>query len=129
MRKILKRAYVLLLTAVFALPLALLPLFGERESAEKRQLSEFPSLVEDGKLNLSFPSELDTWITEHFCFRSALITANNLLKAELFAASDEDQVIVGKNDWLYFAQTADDYLGLNRLSDAENSPASSQRWS
>lgn len=117
--KILKKAYVLLLVTVCALPLVLTPLFGESESAEKRDLSEFPSLIKDGKLNLSFTSELDTWITEHFCFRSELITANNALKATVFSTSDEDKVIVGKNDWLYFAETTDDYLGLNRLSDAD----------
>ncbi len=119
MRKFFKRAYVLLLVLVCASPLVLTPLFGESESAEKRDLSEFPALIEDGALNLSFASELDTWITEHFCFRSELITANNVLKAEVFATSDEDQVIVGKDDWLYFSETADDYLGLNRLTDGD----------
>ena len=117
--KIFKKIYVIVLAAVCALPLILTPLFGESESAEKRDLAAFPSLIKDGGLNLSFPAELDDWITDHFVFRSELITANNLLKSEIFATSDEDQVIVGEEDWLYFAETADDYLGLNRLSDRD----------
>ena len=93
-----------------------MPVLSESHSAEKRNLAEFPSLVEDGNLNPAFSEELDGWLTDHFALRSELITANNLLKAGLFATSDEDQVIVGKNGWLYFAETAADYLGQNPLS-------------
>lgn len=115
----LKMLYVVVLLAFCCLPLLLVPLAGESDSAEKRTLAAFPSLIKDGALNTAFSSELDDWITDHFAFRSQLITANNALKAAAFATSDEDKVIVGTDDWLYFAETAADYLGQNRLEDAD----------
>ena len=97
----------------------LMPVLGESSSAEKRDLAEFPAFVEEGKLNPAFSEELDGWITDHFALRSELITVNNLLKAGLFATSGEEKVIVGKNNWLYFSETAADYLGQNLLSDTD----------
>lgn len=114
-----KKAYVILVVALCCLPMLLFPIAGEKTSAEKRELAAFPSLFEEGRFNASFSQELDAWITDHFSFRSELITANNLLKATLFSTSDEDQVIVGQEGWLYFAETADDYLGQNRMSEGE----------
>ena len=114
-----KKAYVILVVALCCLPMLLFPIAGEKTSAEKRELAAFPSLFEEGRFNASFSQEMDAWITDHFSFRSELITANNLLKATLFSTSDEDQVIVGQEGWLYFAETADDYLGQNRMSEEE----------
>ncbi len=116
MRK-LKTLYVVVLLAVCCLPLLLAPIAGDSASAEKRTLAAFPSLIKDGAFNTAFSSELDDWITDHFAYRSQLITANNSLKAAVFATSDEKKVIVGEDDWLYFAETAADYLGQNRLED------------
>ena len=114
-----KKAYIILLLVICTLPLLLTPVLGETSSAEKRELAASPSLFEEGTFNASFSEELDDWIADHFIFRSELITANNSLKASLFGTSDEDQVIVGKSDWLYFSQTTDDYLGLNPLSESD----------
>lgn len=114
-----KKAYVILVVALCCLPMLLFPIAGEKTSAEKRELAAFPCLFEEGRFNASFSQEMDAWITDHFSFRSELITANNLLKATLFSTSDEDQVIVGQEGWLYFAETADDYLGQNRMSEEE----------
>lgn len=107
--------YIAAVLSLCTLPLLLTPIWGEKSSAEKRDLAEFPALIEDGAVNPAFSEELDGWITDHFAFRSELITANNLLKAKLFHSSDEDQVIVGKNGWLYFAETG------RRLSGTESS--------
>ena len=117
-----KKVYSIVIIAICCLPLVLLPFWGETSSAEKRDLAEFPSLFVDGKLNTSFSQGLENWIADHFSFRSELITANNQLKATLFSSSDEEQVIVGKNDWLYFAETVPDFLGQNRMlpQDIEN---------
>ncbi len=111
--------YIAAVLSLCSLPVLLMPVLSESHSAEKRNLAEFPSLVEDGNLNPAFSEELDGWLTDHFALRSELITANNLLKAGLFATSDEDQVIVGKNGWLYFSETAADYIGQNQLSDED----------
>lgn len=114
--KICKKLYVILLCVILAAPLLLMP-FASSTSAEKRQLSAFPSLIDDGRLNMAFTSQLDTWLCEHFPFRPEIISANNYWKSAMFDTSDEQQVIVGKDDWLYFAETVPDYCGENALSD------------
>lgn len=116
--KYLKIVYIVLICAVLAAPLLLLP-FADNTSAEKRKLSAFPSLVDEDGFNLEFPSEVDTWLSEHFPFRSQLISVNNYLKASLFKTSDEEQVVVGKENWLYFSETLPDYFGDNCLSDLQ----------
>ncbi len=111
-----KIVYTVLVCTVLALPLLLLPV-AKSSAAEKRALAAFPTLVDENGVNGAFTTQLDTWMSEHFPFRSEWISANNYWKAALFATSDEQQVIVGKEDWLYFADTLPDYFGENGLSD------------
>lgn len=114
--KRLKIVYVLVICVILAAPLLLMP-FAKDASAEKRTLSAFPELINENGFNLEFTAEADTWFSEHFPFRSQIISANNYLKASVFSTSDEEQVIVGKEGWLYFADTLPDYFGENILSD------------
>lgn len=116
--KLIKILYTALICLVLSLPLLLLP-FAKETSAEKRELSQFPSVMGENGVNVDFFAELDTYLAEHFPFRSEIISANNLLKAKLFGVSDEDQVVVGKEDWLFFSQTLPDYYGENIMTDAE----------
>ena len=116
--KLFKKLYIVSICLILSAPLFLMP-FAQDTSAEKRQLSKFPALVTEHGLNTDFFSELDTWMTEHFPFRAEIISSNNLLKATLFGASDEDQVVVGKNGWLYFSQTLPDYFGENTMTQAQ----------
>lgn len=116
--KFAKILYAVAICLLLSAPLFLLP-FSQDSSAEKRPLSEFPEVVVQGKVNTEFFSELDTWLAEHFPFRSAIISTNNLLKATLFGSSDEDQVVVGKDGWLYFSQTLPDYFGENVMTEAQ----------
>lgn len=113
-KKPIKIAYAALVLAACAFPVFTMPLFGETASTEKRELAAFPSLTKEGEgLNLAFFSELNTYLSEHFSFRSQLVTADSVVKAGLFGTSSEDQVIVGTDGWLYFAKTMDDYWGRN----------------
>ena len=119
-KKPIKIAYAALVLAACAFPVFTMPLFGETASTEKRELAAFPSLTKEGEgLNLAFFSELNTYFSEHFSFRSQLVTADSVVKAGLFGTSSEDQVIVGTDGWLYFAKTMDDYWGRNVLDDRD----------
>ena len=98
-KKPIKIAYVALVLAVCAFPVFTMPLFGETASTEKRELAAFPRLTKEGEgFNLAFFSELNTYLSEHFSFRSQLVTADSVAKASLFGTSSEDQVIV-VTDW------------------------------
>lgn len=118
-----KKAFYILFSAVFflaiSIPVIFLP-FYEQESTEKRKLSQPPSVLkENGKLNPDFFSDTDTYISEHFAFRSQLVTALSTVKEKALRTSAEEKVIVGKNDWLFFAETLDDYRGINQLEDKD----------
>lgn len=120
MKRLATWLYVIAFLLVCALPLGTMGLFGEDESAEKRKLSSFPSLVEkDGSYNADFCSELNTYFSEHFSFRSAAVSAVSHLKAGLFATSNEDQVLLGKDGWLYFAKTLPDYTRQTVMTENE----------
>lgn len=70
---------------------------------------------EDG-VNLGFGPDMENYLTQNFAGRNQLVTLNARLKKTLFATSAEPKVIVGKDDWLFYTETLDDYLGINPLS-------------
>ncbi len=111
-----KILYVLLVCIILATPLMLFP-FSKNTSSDNRALSAFPNLMQDEQWNIEYTAEMDVWLSEHFPLRSELISFNNYWKSAVFSTSDEQQVIIGKEDWLYFSDTLPDYLGENLLSD------------
>lgn len=118
MNKKFRIAYITLFIAACAAPLACLPIAKTDDTSENRQLSEMPSFVElDGSPNLNWSSQFETYFSEHFAFRSQLVTAGSLIKSEVFKTSSNEKVIVGNNGWLYFAETLPDYTGENSFSD------------
>lgn len=94
-----------------------MPFVRNDTSKENRRLSQMPSFKdENGNLNLNFTSEFETYISEHFAFREKLVTADSLIKNDIFRTSSNEKVIVGKNNWLYYATTIDDYTGRSIMS-------------
>lgn len=88
-------------------------------AAEGRELTAMPSLQnEDGSINWDFSAGLETVFAERFAGRTQLVTASSLLKAGLFSTGTE-QVIVGREDYLFFGETLDDYMGTNPMTDEE----------
>lgn len=92
-------------------------------AAEGRELTPMPSLkTEDGSFNRDFTAGLEPVFAERFALRSQLVTANSILKAGLFGTGTE-QVIVGREGYLFFGETLDDYMGTNPMTDDEISAA------
>ncbi len=93
---------------------------SEEDHTENRVLAEKPSLkTEEGKLNTEFPMQYEAWFSDHFGLRSDLVTAYGDLTNKVFGVSSEADVIIGKNDWLYFAKTIPDATNVRTLSDTE----------
>lgn len=82
-----------------------------------------PVFLKDGKLNTDYLGELSAYYADSFFARRELITAHNRLISALFGSSEEKSVILGKDGWLYYASTAEDYLLPERMTDAELSAA------
>ena len=77
-----------------------------------------PSLMKDGSPNEDFADEFEDYFTKSFAYRSYVVDAYASLKVGLFGEGN-DQVIVGRDDFLFFAETLDDYVGKNKMTDDE----------
>lgn len=113
-----KLIYCILFFAICLCPSLGMLVTKQETSSENRQLSEFPSpKTEEGKINVEWLSQAGDYFQEHFAFRNELVTGNALLHGRLLETSTADGVIQGKNGWLYYKDSLDDYLGQNLLSD------------
>lgn len=117
------KKYLIFLTACLAA--CLLPFVGmavcpTAVSTENRRASAFPDFrAEEGGVNLAFFQEFEKYFNEHFAFRNELVFADAKIQTSVFQVSNVDTVIYGRDGWLYYASTLDDYLGLGRISDRQ----------
>ena len=113
-----KLIYCILFFAICLCPSLGMLVTKQETSSENRQLSEFPSpKTEEGKINVEWLSQAGDYFQEHFAFRNELVTGNALIHGRLLETSTADGVIQGKNGWLYYKDSLDDYLGQELLSD------------
>ena len=81
--------------------------------------TELPPLrTEDGSFNKDWNTQFTAFVSDHFGFHDTLVTANGHLQAELLHTSAEEDVIIGKDGWLYYTPTVHDFLGDPTISDA-----------
>lgn len=115
--KAVRLIFAILFILICCIPVYTMPFFADNSSAEKKQDTTAPSITkQDGSFNWEYPSLLDSYLSDHFSFRTPAVTLAGILKAEL-GTSAQDKVVVGKEDWLFFAETLNDYTGKNLLSD------------
>lgn len=119
-----KKVFSLIFVAAFLLLSVTLSLgilvAGPSEAGANEVLSKEPALFDkDGNFNTNILSDVSAWVNDHFFLRQELISMNNAMTAALFHTSGEDSVILGKNGWLYYASTLDDYTGLNGMTERE----------
>ena len=113
-----KLIYCILFFAICLCPSLGMLVTKQETSSENRQLSEFPSpKTDEGKINVEWLSQAGDYFQEHFAFRNELVTGNALLHGRFLETSTADGVIQGKNGWLYYKDSLDDYLGQDLLSD------------
>lgn len=115
-----KKAYIIYILVVVMI--CLVPLLGmtvrpTTQTTENKKLSEWPVFItEDNYLNMNFLDQAGTWFTEHFAFRQELVDADSRLRGDVFQVSSVDSVILGKNGWLYYEATLDDFQHKNSIS-------------
>ena len=98
-------------------PLVGMAISGPSEGVGNEVLAPSPSLTKAGGFNLSFLNDTSDYFADRFAGRQELVTADAKLEAALFGESAEEKVILGKDGWLYYKSTLDDYQGQNLLSD------------
>lgn len=109
--------YLVCVLVLLVLPFAAMSVAPTMETTENKELVEFPHLLEDGKWNAQFLSDMGAYFEDHFAFRQEMVTVNARIRSGIFQTSAEEKVIDGKNGWLYYNGTLDDYQGTNLLSD------------
>ncbi|MCF0132581.1 MAG: hypothetical protein HUJ72_01815 [Blautia sp.] len=112
-----KAGYLIVMMAICLLPLVG-KLWTEDVSKENRELKEWPTIrMEDGSVNKEYLSEMGAYFEDHFAFRQQMATANAKIKFTVFEMSPVDGVIVGRNGWLYYKDSLEDYQGTSLLSE------------
>ncbi len=109
--------FIVLVFVVLLVPLAGMNFWATTETTENTPLAEIPSaFTEENKPNLYYLSDWGNYFEDRFAFRPHLVTANALLHSKIFGQSATDQVVIGKDGWLFYGGTLSDYQGKNLLS-------------
>jgi hypothetical protein len=119
MKRILLLIYIILFLAVCILPTALMAAGVQSVNRENRSLAQMPALLDDGKPNLGFPKQFESYFSDNFGLRQGYVTAWNALNTYGLGTSPDTSVIAGRDGWLFYGDEAHDYLGRNVLSDAD----------
>ena len=113
-------AFAVVFVFVLWVPLVLFALGLRHDSgeAEKRELADWPALSL-GDMDGFFTGGGD-YFDDRFPFRARLIAGHSFLRHYVFGVASE-QVMVGKDHWLFFRgnEVFEDYLGQKRMSEAE----------
>jgi hypothetical protein len=110
-------AYTAVALCLCAIPAAALPFTETDQTAENRTLAEMPSLTnEDGAWNTQWGSQFEDYFSDHFAFRSDMVSTYDRLSADLLQTSAQDDVIIGKEGWLYYTPTVDDYINQSHVT-------------
>lgn len=118
-----KKKSLMLLFIVASLLICIIPsagmiLFKSDEAVGNEQQVEFPSFTtEDGKFNENVFEEMGTYFEKHFAFRPYVISVDAEIQSNVFKVSNLESVVVGKDDYLFYSSTLDNYLGRNIMSD------------
>jgi len=120
MRRIVHFLFAALILLMCATPLALLALGVNSPNLEKRVLSGIPSLMSPtGSLNSHYMTDLDNFIADHFPLRTALISGWHGFNISILGQSGNSRVVLGRDHWLFFAETVRSYMGYDLLSPTE----------
>ncbi len=93
---------------------------GPSGAAANEQLSPAPAWQQkDGSWNVDYPGQLQNYVNDHFFLRQELISLNNRLTGVLFGHSGKEQVLLGRQGWLFYGSTLADFTGTAPLTDRE----------
>ena len=100
----------------------LLGRFTDNANYENRERAEMPQWT--AETAEQFPRDFEAFFNDRLPFRNQLITLNSSVDYHVFGRSSSDRVAVGRDGWLFYADSADGnpiacYQGTNLLSEEE----------
>ena len=112
--------FVVICLVLCVIPSVGMVFFPTTQSTENKAMTEVPKLVtEDGHINKMFLQDCGDYFNDHIALRNQMIFVDAKIQTNLFSESNVSGVIYGKNDWLYYSSTLNDYLGRNTMSERE----------
>lgn len=87
-------------------------------AADATEGANMPKLFADGTVNSDFGDEFEEYFAKSFAYRNNVVDIFSTIKSEIFSEGNE-QVIVGRDSFLFFADTLDSFSGDNAMTDAE----------
>ena len=85
------------------------------------RLASAPELLdENGTFNTSILNDFSDYFSDHFGFRHEMITANDTLTGKVLQALDSDSVLLGRDGWLFYRSTEEDYIGANLFTQRQS---------
>ena len=111
MKKTISLIFTVLFLAVCLVPGLGLLLTGGADAAANEILPAAPVIAADGDFNPDFLAETADYVNGRFSFRLEDITAWAKLNAALFRTSTAENVLLGRDGWLFYAPTIHDYTG------------------
>lgn len=118
MKNMARYLFVMICMVICILPFAGMAVCPTDKTTENREMAVFPAMTtENGRPNINFLQELGAYFKDHFAFRLELVSIDAEIQSKVFQVSNADSVIAGSDGWLYYASTADDYLGKNAMSE------------
>ena len=115
------RIYIALFLLLCIIPVAGIAVFGPAQPAANEILPSFPQVTKpDGSFNSEILREFSDYLSKRFALRQEMVTVNHGMMTTIFRTSpEEDDVIQGKDDWLFFGETLNDYEGIRKMSERE----------
>lgn len=117
MKKIGYSCFLIIGILICVFPLVGMSFARTDETTEKKELAVFPSFVEDGSWNKEYLQEMGAYFEDHFAFRESFVAIDSWIESSLFQKTNIDNVIVGKDGWLFYKDSLKDYAGMDTLSD------------
>lgn len=116
---ILPAVFIAVILAMCLLPSVGMVLFGPSETGANEILAQKPEISDELGFNFAVLQDTASYVEDRFFARQELITAGRKLSAGVFGAINSESVTVGRDGWLFYGETMDDYAGVNGLSDRE----------
>jgi alginate O-acetyltransferase complex protein AlgJ len=119
--RILNFAFLVPLLGLIALPLVLFSPTSWNAQLERRRAASVPGLPGTLSALKIFPQEFEKFFSDHFGLRRQLIDLRNQIDFWVLKRSPSEDVIIGKNNWLYYVgdHSVDDFRGRYLLTPDE----------
>lgn len=110
-------AFIGLFLALSILPSAGMLAAPTTRAVGNEQLALWPQLhTADGGWNRAYLSEVSDYLADHIAFRHSFATLYARLCSGVFGTLPGEDVVLGREGWLYYAETLPDYQGTARLT-------------